>query len=278
MSRLLDLSRLPSARTIALITLSVPAVLLAKHAFNVYREVTPIKRKRIIEVDSIPDSLESSESLKHHVNPLGNVGLRDSRYLDITLPLASRISDEAILSRFIQGFFGGKVFEIERSLLQMIKPEVVSYKGKSACLQTQHRLKPDLPLTPSSTRIWSTDQLDLNLPPPGSLLVGGFLVAAVELSGAETGESYIDIIFGSNHAGAGFAGIHRFSVIHLESELESDPKSSQERVVRLHYGHLSCNPSVNKPLKPDFLQVLHKIYAMLLFREGAARVVRMVSC
>jgi len=131
MSSRFDLHSIPSARIIALIALGVPSILFAKHAFDIYCAVTPVKRRRIIEVDSIPDSLESSTSLKQHVNPLGNVGLRDSRYLDITLPSVSTgISDEAILSKFIQGFFGGKAFAIERGLLQMVKPEVVNYKGE----------------------------------------------------------------------------------------------------------------------------------------------------
>ena len=103
------------------------------------------------------------------------------------------------------------------------------------------------------------------------------MVASVDLSGSPSGESYIDIIFGSNQTGSGFAGIHRFSVIHLKPQSIPDLSDNGEKVVRLHYGHLSCNPSVDKPLKPDFLQVLHKIYAMLLFREGAAGVVEMVK-
>ena len=81
----------------------------------------------------------------------------------------------------------------------------------------------------------------------------GFLVADISLA---SDYSYIDIIFGSNQPLSGFAGVHRFSI-------------SQHRP---EYAHLSCNPSINKALKPDSLQVLHKIYAMLLFREGAARV------
>lgn len=109
-----------------------------------------------------------------------------------------------------------------------------------------------MPLSLVSRKIWSVQELNV-LPKVNSLLFGGFLVSDVCL---EDDYSYIDIIFGSNRASSGFAGVHRVSISGS----------------RLEYAYLSCNPSVNKALKPDFLQVLHKVYAMLLFREGVAKV------
>jgi hypothetical protein len=82
--------------------------------------------------------------------------------------------------------------------------------------------------------------------------------------GEFTSHSYVDLVFGSNSPKSGFAGVHRFSVRRaLNAKMDS---------TRIEYSHLSCNPTTNTALKPDFLQPLHKIYAMLLFREGVSRV------
>jgi hypothetical protein len=104
------------------------------------------------------------------------------------------------------------------------------------------------------------------------VLFGGFQVAHVELaepsSAAEKTEasSSVDIVFGSDMAQ--FAGVHRFTILRDWNRPDS---------VQVYYAHISCNPTVNKALKPDILFPLHKLYAMWLFREGVAEVMRRIQ-
>ena len=103
----------------------LPGVVILKHAWDVYRAVSPVSRAPIVETDSIPDTLESSDTLSKHVNPAGHVALRDTRYIDVNASLGH----EQVLVSFMHGFFGGRVFSIERALLRFFCPELVDYKG-----------------------------------------------------------------------------------------------------------------------------------------------------
>jgi hypothetical protein len=62
--------------------------------------------------------------------------------------------------------------------------------------------------------------------------------------------------------------VHRFTIIRDGNKSNS---------VQVYYAHMSCNPTVNKPLKPDIMFPLHKLYAMWLFREGVAEVIRRIQ-
>jgi hypothetical protein len=57
-----------------------------------------------------------------------------------------------------------------------------------------------------------------------------------------------------------------------KEEIEQDNDSTTS--VTIEFAHAGCNPRENKPLKPDILQPLHMLYAMLLFREGVAEVLK----
>lgn len=104
------------------------------------------------------------------------------------------------------------------------------------------------------------------------MLFGGFQVAHVELAKpsptAEKTEasSSVDIVFGSDTSQ--FAGVHRFTILRGGSRSDS---------VQVYYAHMSCNPTVNKALKPDIMFPLHKLYAMWLFREGVVEVIRRIK-
>jgi hypothetical protein len=115
-------------RDLTLIALGLPTVLACKHVFDVYRAISPAPRRKIIELDSIPDDLEESSTLKEHVNASSHVALRDSRYIDLDLPVG--MTDELILARFVEGFFGGSVFRMERGLLRLFRMDLVNYSGE----------------------------------------------------------------------------------------------------------------------------------------------------
>lgn len=57
-------------------------------------------------------------------------------------------------------------------------------------------------------------------------------------------------------------------------EVQSEDDRDSTKTVTIEFAHSGCNPKENKPLKPDVLQTLHLWYAMLLFREGVAEVLK----
>jgi hypothetical protein len=115
-------------RNLTLIALGLPTIFACKHVFDVYRAISPAPRRRIVEVDSIPDDLEESSTMREHVNASSHVALRDSRYIDLDLPVG--MTDEVILARFVEGFFGGSVFRMERGLLRLFRMDLVNYSGE----------------------------------------------------------------------------------------------------------------------------------------------------
>ena len=70
--------------------------------------------------------------------------------------------------------------------------------------------------------------------------------------------SYIDFAFGTE-AGR-LAGMHRFSI--LRNSADGDGK------VTVESSDTALDPRAKRPLKPDLLVSFHRVYAMLLFRDG----------
>jgi hypothetical protein len=105
-------------------------LLLTKHVITVYFKLAPAPRRRIIEVDSIPDSLNDSITRKTMINPHGHTSLVDSRFMDVDMPAAAQgLKNEALLAAFLRGFFGGLVFAPERALLRFARPDLVKFTG-----------------------------------------------------------------------------------------------------------------------------------------------------
>ena len=114
-----------------------------------------------------------------------------------------------------------------------------------------------------------------------ALLFGAFRLVDRRISSTE-GYSYVDFAFGSD-MGA-IAGVHRFSVSHgggddklrsSSSEGEGDGGKKDMVDVVIEFAHSGCNPRENKELGPEFLQMLHLWYAMLLFKEGLGEVIKL---
>jgi hypothetical protein len=118
-----------------------------------------------------------------------------------------------------------------------------------------------------SKAIWSIAELSGNHAPPlDAVVFGTFRVVDRQVARSKDGGgSYIDFAFGSDNGG--LAGVHRFSVARGKGE-------GSEDVVTIEFAHTGCNSRENKPLSPALLQTLHSWYAMVLFREGVAEVVR----
>lgn len=110
----------------------------------------------------------------------------------------------------------------------------------------------------------------------GTRVMGAFQVADVKIDeGVDAGdekerESYIDFVFGTD---AGFLrGVHRFSVLRSRQTADGVIKEDEQERCELRIAHLACDPQKNEPLKPEWLQKFHSVYAMLLFRESVAEV------
>ncbi len=83
--------------------------------------------------------------------------------------------------------------------------------------------------------------------------------------------SYIDVAFGDDRKT--FAGCHRFEVLH-RFEKGDEEEEEDEGGVEIVYSHLSCNPTVKEATFPKMIFDFHKFYAMQLFRDGIAEVLR----
>ncbi|KAH9230896.1 hypothetical protein K456DRAFT_1763801 [Colletotrichum gloeosporioides 23] len=172
-----------------------------------------------------------------HAWEVTHVSTSDSRYVDLTLPKnASEVTDERILAAFTHGFFGGKVFAPERIVLAAIGRDFTGFEASYIAF----------------------------------VVVWRFQVCNIELQyedkdagdGPST-RSSIDFAYGSDQGR--FAGAHRFSVIR---------NSNRSDEIRVVFESLSCNPTVNKPFAPEFALVFHRVYAMLLFQDSVASLVR----
>lgn len=123
-------------------------------------------------------------------------------------------------------------------------------------------------------RIWQADELsETRLPPLRSVLFGVFQVVDCKLRAEgeedvrQSGESYIDFAYGSDESR--FSGVHRFSIVH-----SGDNKLDGSRSVQIHQQTMCCNPSVDKPLRPEFMVEFHMAYSQLLFKEGIAGITK----
>ncbi|EFQ32641.1 uncharacterized protein GLRG_07655 [Colletotrichum graminicola M1.001] len=250
-----------SGRHILALTAAVPCCLFAKHVWDIYARIRPVEKRRIAVVGGISNKFKESRTLKGLGNPRDHVIVGDAYLMDLSLPqniAAEDATDEVLLAAFVRGYFAGKVFAIERNLLQIARVKLVSYSG----------------LATTKTPVWeSSELLPTSLPSTHSILFGAFQVSHIELQDSsdlgrvhEQGESSIDFVFGADDTR--FAGAHRFSVAR-----------NQERTgdVRILYEHMACNPTTNQPVKPDFLFCFHNFYAMLLFREGLAEVMQVLE-
>ncbi|KAI5460872.1 hypothetical protein BGZ63DRAFT_358057 [Mariannaea sp. PMI_226] len=214
----------------------VPAVGLLSWGVQVYMHTRIPDSAQIQQFMDIPDSFRKSPTIDKIVNARRHQAPGDSLCVTIELPPQHKdVSDEQLLAKFVQGYFGGSVISLERSVLRIL--------GRN-----------------------------LTLPPLHSVLYGVFQVLDVQLESSQSSlssgtptESFIDFGFGSNQFI--FAGAHRFSVV------RSAEKSANGReLVQIHCYSTSCNPTEDKPLGPGFMYTFHAIYNSFLFREGVAMV------
>ncbi|KAF2029129.1 hypothetical protein EK21DRAFT_68361, partial [Setomelanomma holmii] len=212
--------------------------------------ISSILLSQISSNDDVSDSFKTSKAVAI-TNPNKHIAINDSRRITIKLPKV--LSDEEILARFVKGFFGGWWFGPERAALKSFGKILVGFEG--------------LKEAPVSKRIWSNAKLsNSHVPPLYSVLFGAFRVVDLMVAHPKDEEdSYIGFAFGSDNWP--LAGAHRFCISRRD-------EVGGENVVTIKFVHSGCDPRENKPLSPAFLQTLHLWYAMVLFREGIAEVMK----
>ncbi|KAM0430926.1 hypothetical protein ACHAPT_005560 [Fusarium lateritium] len=229
------------------------------YGFMVQRRVRLTDRKQITRFETIPESFEKSRSVSEIVNPGNHARVSDSRFVALDIPSQHRgVSDEVLLAKFVKGYFGGAVIGPERRTLQTFGLDLVYFTRAAPVARTD---------------IWSTKDLsDTTLPSVNTVLFGVFQTLDLHLTaqdqlkdGPSRTESYVDFGFGSDRFR--FGGVHRFAVVRLRDEREQE-------TVQIHCQSMSCNPSVNKPLRPWWMFEFHKAYADLLFRDGVSEIKR----
>ncbi|KID83200.1 hypothetical protein MGU_09481 [Metarhizium guizhouense ARSEF 977] len=239
--------------TAALIALSGTA-----YSITLYRRLSLTSHSLIKTTESASESFRKSATIRGLVNPRGHTAWEDSRSVALAVPEGVKLpSEELLLSRFVRVFFGGRVFLFERIGLQLLRKQLVVFDGM-------------LPhgLAPSSVPEYvnSVSGLPTSLPSLHSVFWGTFQVT--DLRVGEDGEgSSIDFVYGSNRGE--FAGCHRFTV-------RKETGGQGERVF-VSMECMTCNPRVDKPVSGQFLFGLHKVYAMMLFRDAVAEVKDLLS-
>ncbi|GME43725.1 hypothetical protein NCS57_00863800 [Neofusicoccum parvum] len=229
-------------------TLYVSATGALAYTFITHRRISSISKTDIRAPDDNSKRFKSSHSVTSIVNPHGHPAIPSSRSISLSaFPIAKDLSDEQILARFVKGFFGGWVIGPERTILRLFRPSLVHF--------------PTLKDAGTPISVWSPSSLSpTTLPAKNTVLFGTFQVLDVKIEERGDGEteSFVDVGFGLDSIA--FAGVHRFAVVRREKEVD------------LVYEDMCCNPVVDKPLRLGGLHEFHKVYAMLLFREGVADV------
>ncbi|KYK60830.1 hypothetical protein DCS_01968 [Drechmeria coniospora] len=259
--------------------IAVGSALFATASAGVYAalvcgQLSATRRRRITSTDHVPESFAKSDAVTRLVNPRGNVAWGDSR--SVTLRISSTrgrlLRDEELLARFLKAFFAGSVFAPERIALSLLRPSVGSFPGEPAPCPSSEGChvhpRPRGLDSPSAPSVWDPAELsDQKPPPPGTVLFGTFQLAAMHLADAEDGpaESTLDVLYGNGQGR--FAGCHRFS-IWRETAADGDTD------LWLRLSCVTCNPTVDRPLRPSFMWWFHKAYAMLLFRDAVGSVQR----
>ncbi|KAI1071186.1 hypothetical protein LB507_009553 [Fusarium sp. FIESC RH6] len=228
------------------------------YSFTVSQRVSLVDKNLITRSIDIPETFKNSRSAGEIVNARKHVYHSDWRWITLDIPAEHHdVSDEVLLAKFVKGFFGGTVLRPERLVLQAAGLNLVRFSKEAP--------------VPKKTLWHLKDIPETTVLPVNSVLFGVFQVLDSKIAHPENtksltkpSESYVDFGFGSDSME--FAGVHRFSVERSKSD------DGQGQKIELHFQHVTCNPTVNKPLSPQFMLGFHEMYADYLFRDGIAEI------
>lgn len=123
----------------------------------------------------------------------------------------------------------------------------------------------------NQTQIWQVSQMSREtLPEYGALYFNAFQMVDKQMESGKGGESYVDIAYGKYRTP--FVGVHRFSLQRQEERAPAGKDDGEE--IRFTMSCVTCNAKEDRRIAPAWASVLHRAYAMLLFREGVGQVLR----
>jgi hypothetical protein len=108
---------------------AVASTVAILHVLKIRNATSCVPTRQILSSASVPDSLRRSKAASI-TNPKGHVTVDDTRSITVNLP--AHLTDEAILARFVRGFFGGHVFAPERGILQAVGRELTVFECKES--------------------------------------------------------------------------------------------------------------------------------------------------
>jgi hypothetical protein len=101
------------------------------YGFMVQRRVKLVDRGQITRFETIPESFEKSKSVSEIVNAGNHARVSDSRFIALDIPSQHHnVSDEALLAKFVKGYFGGAVIGPERRTLQTLGRNLVHFTSE----------------------------------------------------------------------------------------------------------------------------------------------------
>jgi hypothetical protein len=106
-------------------SLTVAIAAASTYSLFALYHISSISPRNITSTKTISEIFRTSKSVKSIVNPKNHIAHNSSRSISVTVP--RDVSDEAILARFVQGFFGGYVLAPERSVLGLLRLDLVGY-------------------------------------------------------------------------------------------------------------------------------------------------------
>ncbi|KAF2712122.1 hypothetical protein K504DRAFT_426062 [Pleomassaria siparia CBS 279.74] len=234
---------------------SVAAAVLAAastHFLLTWQQISSTDLGKISASSTAAGHLRDSKSVSSIVNPNKHISRWSRRSIEVNI--AKGISDEEILARYVKGFFGGYVLAPERAILRTLRLNII----QSDKLEKLNACPP----------IWSASQISSKtLPPLHTVLFSAFQVVDIHIEEpsprSQKTHSCVDFAFGSDTFY--IAGVHRFSVWRNAGVSES---------VKMEYSDTAFNPKAKQTLPSQTVWSFHLVYAMVLFREAVARVMR----
>lgn len=130
METLKQITRAVPPKTVLTATAALIAISGTAYSFTIYKRLSLTNRSLITTTETVADSFRTSATIRNFVNPHGHVACEDSRSITLSASAGSKVpSEEVLLSKFVNGFFGGRVFSLERIGLQLLNRQIVALDG-----------------------------------------------------------------------------------------------------------------------------------------------------
>lgn len=130
METLKQITRIIPPKTALTTTALLLAASSTAYSISLYQRLNLTNRSLIQTSETASESFRKSPTIRGLVNPRGHTAWEDTRSITLPVPAGTKApSEEALLSKFVNGFFGGRVFALERMGLQLLRKQIVVFDG-----------------------------------------------------------------------------------------------------------------------------------------------------